>query len=80
MDSVSARKVPETKQRKICDRIRRDLIQGKQNKKCFGGRRAVVLVPREAREDGDDEPSVPPRLLSRRARLSLRLSSSLDDR
>ena len=82
MDSVKARNMPDTKHRRICMRTRRDLIHGKQNRKCLGGRRSLLLLlPRDPSvrlpRDDDDDPSVP-RLLSRRARLSLRLSSSRD--
>ena len=46
------RKSPDTKQRRICDRTRRDRTQGKQNIKCFGGgrrSRSALLPPRRRR-------------------------------
>jgi hypothetical protein len=80
--------MPDTKHRRICDRTRRDLIQGKQNKKCFGGGPFLVLLLRvdDDPPDRDDDPrdlSDPSALLlrslrSRRSRLSLGLSPSLD--
>jgi hypothetical protein len=83
--------MPDTKHRRICDRTRRDLIQGKQNRKFFGGGPFLVRLLRvdDDPPDLDDDPldlsdlsdpSAPllRSLRSRRSRLSLRLSPSLD--